>query len=80
MPAKGGQKPLPAFFFVHCNDQQITNMKKILLIFLFSALTFLAEAQDTSHHKLSDTLMLDNIELTPIRAEDQLSFTITNLN
>lgn len=80
MPAKGGQKPLPAFFFVHCNDQQITNMKKILLIFLFSALTFLAEAQDTSHHKLSDTLMLDNIELTSIRAADKAPFTKTNLN
>jgi iron complex outermembrane receptor protein len=41
--------------------------------------TFLANAQDTSVHKLSDTLMLDNIEITSIRAADKAPFAKTNL-
>jgi len=37
-------------------------------------------AQDTSVHKFSDTLMLDNIEITSIRAADKAPFTKTNLD
>ncbi|MEO8852214.1 MAG: TonB-dependent receptor plug domain-containing protein, partial [Ginsengibacter sp.] len=55
-------------------------MKKILLIQSFFSLAFFANAQDTSRHKLGDTLMLDNIELTSIRAADKAPFTKTNLN
>jgi len=42
-------------------------------------LHFLVRAQDPSRHKLSDTLMLDNIEVTSIRAGDKAPFTKTNL-
>lgn len=37
-------------------------------------------AQDTSVHKFGDTLMLDNIEITSIRAADKAPFTKTNLS
>ena len=37
-------------------------------------------AQDTTHHKLSDTLMLENIEVTSIRATDKAPFTKTNIS
>lgn len=55
-------------------------MKKIFLISLLAFLSFFADAQDTSAHKLSDTLMLDNIEITSIRAGDKAPFTKTNLS
>ena len=54
-------------------------MKKILLILSLSFFSFFVKAQDTSHHKLSDTLMLENIEVTSIRASDKAPFTKTNL-
>ena len=41
---------------------------------------FFANAQDTSSHKLSDTLMLENIEITSIRAADKAPFTKTNIS
>jgi iron complex outermembrane receptor protein len=55
-------------------------MKKISLIFSMIFLSFFADAQDTSVHKLRDTLMLDNIEITSIRAADKAPFTKTNLS
>ena len=55
-------------------------MKKILLILPLCFFSFFVNAQDTSHHKLSDTLMLENIEITSIRAADKAPFTKTNLN
>lgn len=55
-------------------------MKKILLILSLCVFSFFANAQDTSLHKLSDTLMLENIEITSIRAADKAPFTKTNLS
>jgi iron complex outermembrane receptor protein len=55
-------------------------MKKIVLILPLCFFSFFVNAQDTSHHKLSDTLMLENIEITSIRAADKAPFTKTNLN
>src|SRR5665213_1532410 len=55
-------------------------MKKIFLFIPMIIFCCSSYAQDTSHHKLSDTLMLDNIELTSIRAGDKSPFTKTNLN
>jgi len=55
-------------------------MKKIFLISLLPLLSFFADAQDSSVHKFSDTLMLDNIEITSIRAAAKAPFTKTNLN
>ncbi|MEO5907874.1 MAG: TonB-dependent receptor, partial [Ginsengibacter sp.] len=55
-------------------------MKKIFFISWLAFLGFFADAQDTSVHKLSDTLMLDNIEITSIRAADKAPFTKTNLS
>lgn len=55
-------------------------MKKIFLSIPLIIFCFLAHAQDTSVHKLSDTLMLDNIEITSIRAADKAPFTKTNLS
>ncbi|HEY5408963.1 MAG TPA: TonB-dependent receptor plug domain-containing protein [Ginsengibacter sp.] len=55
-------------------------MKKI--IFTCTALSFYFNgiAQDTSRHKLSDTLMLESIEVTSIRAADKAPFTKTNIS
>ena len=55
-------------------------MKKIILAFSFLSFSFLVQAQDTTVHKLSDTLMLDNIEVTSIRAADKAPFTKTNIS
>src|SRR5665647_66560 len=55
-------------------------MKKIILAFSFFSFSFLVQAQDTAVHKLSDTLMLDNIEVTSIRAADKAPFTKTNIS
>jgi len=55
-------------------------MKKIILAFSFFSFNFLVQAQDTTVHKLSDTLMLDNIEVTSIRAADKAPFTKTNIS
>src|SRR5690349_12445432 len=65
---------------MHCTDQKITNMKKVFLIALLVILQLVTRAQDTSTHKLSDTLMLENIEITSIRASDKAPFTKTNLD
>lgn len=55
-------------------------MKKIILAFSFFSFNFLVQAQDTTVQKLSDTLMLDNIEVTSIRAADKAPFTKTNIS
>ncbi len=55
-------------------------MYKALFISFFILLSFMVNAQDTSVHKLSDTLLLQNIEVTSIRASDKAPFTKTNLN
>lgn len=65
---------------MHCIDLKITNMKKIFLLYLLITLHFLSRAQDSSVHKTGDTLMLDNIEITSIRAADKAPFTKTNLS
>jgi iron complex outermembrane receptor protein len=54
-------------------------MKKIFFAIAFSFLSFFVYAQDTSSHKFGDTLMLENIEVTSIRAADKAPFTKTNL-
>ena len=55
-------------------------MKKIFLAISIIPLSFSVHAQDTSAHQLSDTLMLNNIEVTSIRAADKAPFTKTNLS
>ncbi|MEO8721458.1 MAG: TonB-dependent receptor plug domain-containing protein [Ginsengibacter sp.] len=55
-------------------------MKKILLAFSFATTCFFARSQNPSVHKVNDTLLLDNIEITSIRAADKAPFTKTNLN
>lgn len=55
-------------------------MKKIFLLSSLMTFTFLAGAQDTSSYQLGDTLMLENIEITSIRASDKAPFTKTNLD
>jgi iron complex outermembrane recepter protein len=80
MPAKGGQNLYPPSFSCNVLIKKITYMKKILLIISLSGSIFFANAQDTSRHKLSDTLMLENIEVTSIRAADKAPFTKTNLS
>ncbi|MEO8862619.1 MAG: TonB-dependent receptor plug domain-containing protein [Ginsengibacter sp.] len=54
-------------------------MKKIIATLCFSGACFFAIAQDNKTHKASDTLMLDNIEVTSIRASDRAPFTKTNI-
>ncbi len=61
-------------------DQKNTHMKKILLICTFTVFSYFSKAQDTTSHKTGDTLMLENIEITSIRAADKAPFTKTNLN
>jgi iron complex outermembrane receptor protein len=55
-------------------------MKKIFFAIASASLSFLVNAQDTSVRQLSDTLMLNNIEVTSIRAADKAPFTKINLN
>ena len=55
-------------------------MKKIIFTCTALSFYFIGVAQDTSRHKLSDTLMLENIEVTSIRATDKAPFTKTNIN
>ncbi len=54
-------------------------MKKIITILCFSGTSFFAMAQDSTTRKTSDTLMLDNIEVTSIRASDKAPFTKTDI-
>ena len=55
-------------------------MKKIIFPIVLLIFSFLADAQDTLKRKLSDTLMLENIEVTSIRASDKAPFTKKNIN
>ena len=55
-------------------------MKKIIFTCIFLSQYFFTIAQDTARNKLSDTLMLDNIEVSSIRATDKAPFTKTNLS
>jgi iron complex outermembrane recepter protein len=55
-------------------------MKRIFFIAFFLCFSFFIQAQDTAIHKISDTLMLENIEITSIRAADKAPFTKTNLS
>ena len=55
-------------------------MKKIIFTLVLLSIYFITPAQDTTRHKLSDTLMLENIEITSIRATDKAPFTKTNIN
>ncbi len=55
-------------------------MKNLFLLLSLVSSYFFVNAQDTSSHKFGDTLMLDNIEITSIRASDKAPFTKTNLD
>ncbi len=55
-------------------------MKKVIFTTAFLNTCFFVSAQDSIHQKLSDTLMLDNIEITSIRAADLAPFTKTNIS
>ncbi|MBS1735637.1 MAG: TonB-dependent receptor plug domain-containing protein [Bacteroidetes bacterium] len=54
-------------------------MKVIYLLLLNLLISILVFAQDTLHSSLTDTLLLQNIEVTSIRAADKAPFTKTNL-
>jgi len=55
-------------------------MKKFFIAITLTSLSFCSRAQDSIANKLNDTLMLDNIEVTSIRAADKAPFTKTNLS
>jgi iron complex outermembrane receptor protein len=55
-------------------------MKKIIFAAALLSINFLATAQDSTRHKPGDTLMLENIEVTSIRAADKAPFTKTNIS
>lgn len=55
-------------------------MKKSLFAVALVLFSFSSFSQDSAMHKLSDTLMLENIEITSIRAADKAPFTKTNLS
>ena len=55
-------------------------MKKIIFTAAFLSVYFFAPAQDSTRHKPGDTLMLENIEITSIRASDKAPFTKTNIS
>jgi len=80
MPAKGGTTSTPPSFHVlFPAGIKNLNMKKILFSsLLIGAFTFTL-AQDTLKTK-QDTLMLENIEITAIRASDKAPFTKTNMS
>ncbi|MEO8414641.1 MAG: TonB-dependent receptor plug domain-containing protein [Ginsengibacter sp.] len=54
-------------------------MKKIILTTLLLSEYFLTFGQDSTRHQPGDTLMLENIEVTSIRAADKAPFTKTNI-
>ncbi len=54
-------------------------MKKIIFTYFLLSIYFITPAQDTTRHKINDTLMLENIEITSIRATDKAPFTKTNI-
>ncbi len=47
---------------------------------MFLVCYFFIQAQDTTIRKINDTLMLENIEITSIRAADKAPFTKTNIS
>ena len=55
-------------------------MKEIIFTCILLSIYFITPAQDTTRHKLTDTLMLENIEITSIRAADKAPFTKTNID
>jgi iron complex outermembrane recepter protein len=55
-------------------------MKTTILTLPLLFITLYACSQDTTQHRLKDTLMLENIEVTSIRAADKAPFTKTNLS
>lgn len=55
-------------------------MKKIIFTCISLSFYCMALSQDTTHHKLSDTLMLENIEVSSLRASDKAPFTKTNIS
>jgi iron complex outermembrane recepter protein len=55
-------------------------MKKLVLALTCLCIYFLAAAQDSTKHKMTDTLMLDNIEVSSIRASDKAPFTKTDIS
>ena len=55
-------------------------MKEIIFTCILLSIYFITPAQDTTRHKLTDTLMLENIEVTSIRAADKAPFTKTNID
>jgi iron complex outermembrane recepter protein len=65
---------------MHCSVLKNAIMKKIFFTVGLSLLFFGIHAQDSSQSELNDTLMLENIEVTSIRAADKAPFTKTNLS
>lgn len=55
-------------------------MKKIICFSIFIQGYFIAFTQDTAIHKLTDTLMLENIEIISLRADSKAPFSKTNLS
>ena len=55
-------------------------MGKIVFTAIFFIIQMCVFAQDSAHRKLTDTLMLENIEITSIRAADEAPFTKTNIS
>ncbi|MEO9210737.1 MAG: TonB-dependent receptor plug domain-containing protein [Ginsengibacter sp.] len=55
-------------------------MKKIVIAIVGICLFFGVNAQDTIPRSVTDTLMLENIEITSTRAADKAPFAKTNLN
>lgn len=66
----------------HVADRTIkhTHMTKAFFIIAFISVSFFAHAQDTARHKVGDTLMLETIEITSVRAADKAPFTKSNLD
>ncbi len=54
-------------------------MKKIICTTIFISACFINYAQDTTNHKLTDTLMLESIEIVSLRADAKAPFSKTNI-
>ncbi len=55
-------------------------MKKIIVIIIMLSAHIIVHSQDTTKHKIADTLLMSNIEVTSIRASDKAPFTKTNIS
>ena len=55
-------------------------MKKFILSTIIITFYLSGYCQDTLSHKLSDTLMLENIEIISLRADSRVPFTKTDIN